>query len=131
MMVVDASALVAIAEDEPERDEFLRLMSEQDALALAPVNYLEAGAVLIARGRMGSQADLDTWLRALNVTIHDAQLSRAALAAYVRYGKGFHPAKLNLADCFAYALAKTLDAPLLFKGDDFPRTDITAAAQPT
>ena len=50
-----------------------------------------------------------------------------ALDAYLRFGKGRHPAKLNLADCFAYALAKTLDAPLLYKGDDFPLTDVRSA----
>ncbi len=58
-------------------------------------------------------------------------LGASALEAYLQFGKGFHPAKLNLADCFSYALAKSLDAPLLYTGNDFALTDVRSALQPT
>ncbi|WP_293369970.1 type II toxin-antitoxin system VapC family toxin, partial [Phenylobacterium sp.] len=84
------------------------------------------------RGFVPTQDQFDAWLGALTVaTDEETPLRAAALQAYLRFGKGLHPARLNLADCFAYALAKQLDAPLLYKGDDFAKTDIRSACQPT
>jgi ribonuclease VapC len=131
-IAVDASALVAIGWDEPERDDFLAVLGEANNAFVAPINYVETGVVLINRGRLGNKGDFDRWLGRLGVEIHGGDdLAGPALAAYLAWGRGFHPARLNLADCFAYALAKQLDAPLLYKGEDFPRTDIRSALQPT
>lgn len=128
MIAVDASALVAIAQREPEEDAFLKVLEGADAAYLSPTNYVETGLILIGRGLIGSQARLDEWLQSLRVELReDLELGNRALAAYLHYGKGFHAARLNLADCFAYALARTLDAPLLYKGGDFSKTDIRSA----
>jgi len=127
VIVVDASALVAIGDDEPEAERFLAVL-EQNPSRISAVNYVEAGLILIGRGRLATQEDLDDWLKQLGASVMpDENLASAALDAYLVYGRRRHPAKLNLADCFAYALAKSLDAPLLYKGDDFPLTDVRSA----
>ncbi len=130
MIVVDASALVAIAEREPEWERFLGVLNRTDVSYLSPINYLETGAVLIQRGHFADEIELESWLAKLGVKRReDVDLGPAALSVYLRFGKGFHAARLNLGDCFAYALAKALDAPLLYKGDDFAKTDIRSAVQ--
>lgn len=127
MIAVDASALVAIGDDEPEAERFLDVL-ERSPSCISAVNYVETGLILIGRGQLATQEDLDDWLKQLGCKIMpDENLATAALSAYLIYGRRYHPAKLNLADCFAYALAKSLDAPLLYKGDDFPLTDIRSA----
>lgn len=132
MIAVDASALVAIALNEPEKPLLTTILHEAAAAIIAPVNYVETGLILKQRALVETRAHLDEWLRTFRVTVHhESDLSGAALDAYLRFGKGIHRARLNLADCFAYALAKTLDAPLLYKGDDFAQTDIRSALQPT
>jgi uncharacterized protein with PIN domain len=83
-------------------------------------------------GSFASQSKYDEWLEGLGVERAKASdLGGEALAAYLHFGRGFHPARLNLGDCFAYALAKRLDAPLLFKGNGFSQTDVRSAVQPT
>ena len=132
MIVVDASALAAIGLPEPDRAAFEIALQAADVAYLAPINYVEIGIVLVSRGVFGSKRELDPWLSSLAVEIkEDVELGPAAMEAYLRFGKGFHPARLNLGDCFAYALAKQLGAPLLYKGDDFAKTDIRSALQPT
>lgn len=132
MIVVDSSALVAIAADEPERLAFERALVETDIAYIGPVNFLEAGMVLTSRGYFSDIAELNEWLAALAIDLkEDIELGEGALAAFLKFGRGNHPARLNLGDCFAYALATQLDAPLLYKGDDFAKTDIRSALQPT
>lgn len=132
MIAVDASALIAIALNEAEKASFTAVLQRVDFARLAPINYVETGLILKQRGFLGTRAHLDEWLETYGVSVDDeAALSHLAFEAYLRYGKGLHPARLNLADCFAYALAKALDAPLLYKGDDFAQTDIRSALQPT
>jgi ribonuclease VapC len=127
VIVVDASALVAIGDDEPDADRFLEKL-ERSPSCISAVNYVETGLILMGRRRLATQGDLDKWLSGLGVKVTpDENLATAALAAYLVYGERYHPAKLNLADCFAYALAKQLNAPLLYKGDDFPLTDVRSA----
>jgi ribonuclease VapC len=128
MIVVDSSALVAILEHEVDAANFARAIAEADRLKISAVNAHETGMVL--RARRGDVGERLMWrfLRDENdfeiVAFDEAQV-RSALSAFGRYGKGIDPkARLNLADCAAYALAKTLDWPLLFKGDDFAATDI-------
>ena len=132
MIVVDASALVAIAADEPERLAFERALDQADTAYVGSVNYLEAGMVLTSRGYFADIAELNGWLAELAIDLkEDVELGEGALAAFLKFGRGNHPARLNLGDCFAYALAKALDAPLLYKGDGFASTDIRSALQPT
>jgi ribonuclease VapC len=130
VIVVDASALVAVADAEPDADDFLRCLGRNEAV-IAGINYVEAGVILIGRRRITGKPDFDAWLGRLGVEVRGADdLSGPALAAYLVYGRGYHKARLNLADCFAYALAKRLDAPLLYKGDDFAMTDVKRALHP-
>ena len=131
MIVVDASALIAIAQLEPDRLRYQQALSEADAAYLSPANYLETGIILVRQRLIVDQERLNLWLASLRVELReDIELGRAALGAYRQFGKGFHAARLNLADCFAYALAATLDLPLLYKGDDFAKTDIRSALSP-
>lgn len=129
-LVVDASALVAIALLEPERAGFLECLGNAGPVFAAPVNILEAGLAIVLRQRLFGLDEYQAWLVELGVAETDVSCN-AALRAYLQYGKGVHRAGLNLGDCFAYALAKQLDAPLLFKGDDFGATDVRIAIQPT
>ncbi len=128
MIIVDASALVAIGDFEPEAEAFtLKIIGAREA-RIAVVNLVEAGLILIGRGRFAGLEGLDSWIAGLGLEVDAGGVTHGeALAAYVRYGRGYHPAKLNLGDSFAYALAKKLDAPLLYKGDDFAQTDIRSA----
>ena len=131
MIVVDASALVAIGDEEHDANDFLGVLGTDDAV-IASINYVEAGLILIGRRRMATKADFDRWLGLLQITVRTTDdLAGPALEAYLTYGRNYHRARLNLAECFAYALAKQLDLPLLYKGDDFAFTDIRSALQPT
>jgi ribonuclease VapC len=130
IVVVDASALVAVGLREPERAAIVEALADADSLFMTPVNILEAGLVLVLRQALYDLAGYRDWLEELRVTELDVS-GREALAAYLQYGRGVHRAGLNLGDCFAYALAKRLDAALLFKGNDFVLTDARPALQPT
>lgn len=127
-IVIDGSALVAIGTFEADRASFMEAIEAADEILISPMNYVETGVVLTGRGYFVSREGFDEWLANYRVRVApEPVIDALALDAYLKFGKGRHPAKLNLADCFAYALAKALDAPLLFKGDDFPLTDIRSA----
>jgi ribonuclease VapC len=129
MMVVDTSALLAIVFAEPEYRTLRAAIRQCDGSAqISVASVLEASIVLLHRHGKLAEAKLDSFIRylGLNVAgIDAAQLSEARIA-YQRYGKGQHAAGLNFGDCFSYALAKTTGLPLLFRGEDFSRTDIAA-----
>jgi ribonuclease VapC len=129
-MIVDASALLAVLLKEPDEIRYSDALTEQaDQSFISPVNYLEI-ALRVDRGDMPEiSAKVDELLSRLDVKIANITPEQAYLArqAHQRFGKGNHPAKLNLGDCFAYALAKARNEPLLFKGDDFRLTDVEAA----
>lgn len=130
MIVVDSSALIAILRREPDADVFLRCIAEAGGCLVSAVSQLEASLVLAGRtGDRSAWRDLDALLRraAMQVVAHDAALAETARDAFLRYGKGRHPAALNFGDCASYALARSRALPLLFKGDDFRRTDLIAA----
>jgi ribonuclease VapC len=129
-MIVDASAILSMLLHEQDEDRFVDALSEraEDAV-ISPVNYLEI-ALKVDRGDAPQFSNaVDPLLSRLGVEITRITPEQAYLAreAYQRFGKGNHPAKLNLGDCFAYALAKARGEPLLFKGDDFRKTDVEAA----
>lgn len=128
-MIVDASALLAIILDEPDGKAFSRAIADElEDLLISPVNFLEAAIRADKEGEATAQA-LDQVMRVSGIEISPPTRNQVRLAreAYKAYGKGNHAAKLNLGDCFAYALAKARGEPLLFKGDDFRHTDIKAA----
>jgi ribonuclease VapC len=127
MIVVDSSALIAIFFLEPEEVAFQDRIDADEHCVLSAVNAHETACIL--RGRRGPAAVAGFWRwledNEIEVLAFDEVQVRAAAIAFDRYGKGVDPgARLNLADCAAYALAKSLDAPLLFKGNDFGRTDV-------
>jgi ribonuclease VapC len=131
VIVVDTSALLAILNREPERDRYLDILSNDDRPMVSAVTFYETMLVAGARRGPDNVADLADLLKVAEAQIvpFDADQARAAQAAYMCFGKGIHPAAaLNLCDCVAYALAKHLGVPLLFKGQDFAATDITSAA---
>lgn len=125
-MIVDSSALVAIANGEPEAHRFAASVESASDVRISASTLLETSIVLGAIG----QKFIDTWLRDTRTTVvpFDEQQLTIARRAYLTYGKGSGSrARLNFGDCFSYALAKTTGQPLLFKGDDFTHTDVTPA----
>lgn len=131
-MVIDTSALVAILHDESEKLQFLEAIAADQVRLLSAGTYLEA-KIVVDRQVDPPGGDLLEGLISrfqIQVVPHDAELAQLGAAAYGRYGKGVHPAGLNFGDCFAYALAKQRGEPLLFKGDDFSRTDVATVLRP-
>jgi ribonuclease VapC len=131
MIVVDSSALIAILELEPEAERFLSIIRDAPRRLASAVTIYETGIVIGARRgreRAGRVMELLDEMGIEIVPFAEPHISQA-LDAYLRYGKGIDPkARLNLGDCAAYALAKILNAPLLFKGRDFSATDVLQGA---
>ena len=131
-MFVDASALVAVINNEPERAQFALKLERAEQILISPVVIYEV-LLAIVRVRRGSLAaerrSLKTFfdgIGAKSVSL-DKNIGELALDAHETFGKGRHKAALNMGDCFAYACAKAHKVPLLFKGGDFALTDITVA----
>ncbi len=130
MIVLDTSALIAIVFGEPERDDFIRVIQQADKALISAVTVVEAR--MVVHGRRGQRGVilLDDMLRLpmLEVVAPGTAETDAAYAAFVTYGKGSgHGAGLNFGDLFSYALAKVRGLPLLYKGDDFAKTDVVSA----
>jgi ribonuclease VapC len=125
-MIIDTSALVALLDQEAEAERIAHALASTSERVLSAANLVEIGIVMqVRRGDDGAR-DLDLPLAKLKVEIAAVTAAHADIArkAFRRYGRGRHAANLNFGDCFAYALAKDKSAPLLFKGDDFGRTDM-------
>jgi ribonuclease VapC len=134
MMIVDASAIIAIMFEEEEAPDCMAALQTDTSRLISAVNYVEAGTVMAGRIKDGDRheaiADLDAFLDDFRIAIAptDENLARAAMRARLDYGKGFGTrGGLNFGDCFAYALAKRHSAPLLYVGDDFGLTDVQSA----
>ncbi len=129
MIVVDTSALIAILEDEEDAAVYAEAISEADPPLILAASFVEAGIVALNRHGPKALRMLDEIMREASVKIETvtARHAHIALEAYAAYGKGHNPAGLNFGDCFSYALAHAADLPLLFKGNDFAKTDIEAA----
>ncbi len=128
-MIVDSSAVVAILCREKGHEELIRKLAAADTAAMtAPVAF-EAAMVLTLKLRRDGLALLNDFLveGGVVLTPFAPEHTSAALGAYLRYGKGRHPAGLNFGDCLSYAAAKVAGQPLLYVGDDFDKTDIAAA----
>jgi ribonuclease VapC len=128
-MVIDTSALLAILLDEPERLVLTVAIDQADTKRLSVAGFVEASMVLEARIGAEGARDLDDFLTLAGIEVEPVTVEQGRLAAraFARFGKGRHAAGLNFGDCFAYALAKEVDEPLLFKGDDFAKTDASRA----
>jgi len=132
-MIVDTSALVAIMLREPDAAALLTLMASADVRRLSSASYVELAAVIDGRRDPTLSGALDATLRYLQIEIAPFTPTQARIAriAYQQFGRGSgHPARLNMGDCFAYALARDLGEPLLFKGRDFALTDIELVTEP-
>jgi len=132
-VVLDTSAIIAVLRDEPEAPALARTMAAAGSLHLSTASYVEAGAVIDGSRDPVATRRLDELLDVLGVVLEPVtqEQARIARAAYRDFGRGSgHRANLDYGDAFAYALAKTLDEPLLFKGDDFGHTDVEVAQWP-
>ncbi len=128
MIVVDTSVIVAMLLKETEAPRFASLLLEGGG-QISAISVYEAETVILRRRGPPLVPAVRELIARFGLTIvpFDDEQAQRASGAYAEFGKGRHPARLNLADCAAYALAESLDAPLLYKGDDFARTDITPA----
>jgi ribonuclease VapC len=128
MIVVDTSVLVAIIREEEDAAHFTNILDGTPAI-MSLVSYVETQMVIAGRKLEADPREVADTISDLGIEIVDVTRDQAgaAIRAFLQFGKGRHRARLNLADCFAYALAKTRGIPVLFKGDDFTQTDIAAA----
>ncbi|MBC6445512.1 MAG: type II toxin-antitoxin system VapC family toxin [Alphaproteobacteria bacterium GM202ARS2] len=129
-MVIDPSAVLAILQREPESERFAALIEAAPIRLISAVSLLEAGMIAEVRKGEAGALELDNFILRgqLQTVPFDAEQADGARLAFRRFGKGQHPASLNFGDCAAYALAKSRGEPLLFKGEDFSKTDIEHAA---
>ena len=128
-MFVDTSAIVAILTEEPEADELALRLSKASRRYTSPVVRLEASVVLATRldiALTAAQSLFDDFVQTADVSVVHLSdsIGRLAVEAFESFGKGRHPARLNIADCLSYACAKSYRVPLLYKGSDFSQTDI-------
>lgn len=132
-MIIDTSALVAMIRAEGDAERYSDVIRRSDVARLSSANYVELAVVIDGPRDPIASGALDDVLDAYHIQIEPLTLAQARIArvAYQRFGKGSgHPARLNMGDCFAYALARDLGEPLLFKGDDFTLTDIELVIEP-
>lgn len=129
-MIVDSSALVAILFKEAETRRLIAAIDKSGARRLPASCFVEASMVLLGRKGEDALRDLDFFVArsSFEIAPFTESQARIARAAFVRYGKGRHPAGLNFGDCMAYALARETGEELLFKGTDFGLTDVAVAA---
>ena len=126
MIVIDTSAVVAILGDEPERRAFNEAIEQAERCLMSAGSFVEASMVMEGRRGYEGMRDFDLFVLKAGVEIVAVDLEQAKVArsAFRKFGKGRHAANLNFGDCFSYALAKANGIPLLFKGNDFSKTDI-------
>ncbi len=129
-MIVDASALIAILRDEPDAMVYARAIETASRRRVSAVNFVEAAIVIDGSRDPIASRRFDELFAAAQLLIEPVTAEQAQVAreAYRDFGKGSgHSARLNFGDCFAYALAKVTNEPLLYKGDDFAQTDLQSA----
>ncbi len=132
-MVIDTSAIIAILLRESEAKVFAHAIAQTGRRLLSAFNALEAGIVIEAKKGEAGGREFDLLLHRADITVvpMDSEQYEIARSAWRKFGKGRHPAGLNIGDCCAYALALYTGEPLLFKGDDFAKTDIPTAFSPS
>ena len=125
-MIVDTSAVLAVLFNEDDAANYTRAISEAESRRMSAANFVEAAIVVETQTRSGGSQQFDAFIRRASIVIEPVTEEQAHVArqAYTDFGKGRHRAGLNFGDCFAYALAKVSGEPLLYKGEDFRKTDI-------
>ena len=129
-MIIDASALIAILRDEPDAIVYARAIETASRRRVSAVNFVEAAVVIDGSRDPIASRRFDELFAAARLIVEPVTEEQARLAreTYRDFGRGSgHPARLNFGDCFAYALAKVTNEPLLYKGDDFSQTDLQSA----
>lgn len=129
-MIIDTSALLAILRDEADAMEYAQALAGASIRRISAANYVEAAAVIDSSHDPVASRRFDELLHEAQCVVEPVTEAQARIAreAYRDFGRGTsHPARLNFADCFAYALAKAMNEPLLFKGNDFKHTDVAPA----
>jgi ribonuclease VapC len=129
MIVVDTSALIAIMKDEDDAGAMIAAVLSARQAVMSVVSIVEATLVASSALDLAAVDAVNEYVEKLGLSVRgvdEAQMNAARLG-FLTYGKGRHAAALNFGDCFSYGLARTLNAPLHFKGDDFSRTDMTSA----
>lgn len=132
-MIIDPSVVVAIVLREPDAQALAATIASASVRRISAASYVELAAVIDGRHDSVMSGALDTLLRTFRIEIAPFTVQQARLAriAYQQFGRGSgHPARLNMGDCFAYALARDLGEPLLFRGGDFALTDIELVTEP-
>ena len=132
-MIVDTSAVLAILYQEEDALFYAEAIASAAVCRMSAANFLEAAINIDVRGDAEASRQLDAFVRRAGITITAVTLEQAQIArqAYLDFGKGRHPAGLNFGDCLAYALARETGEALLFKGNDFGKTDLDLVASPS
>jgi ribonuclease VapC len=126
-VIIDSSALIAILRAEPDAQVYASAIADASSRRVSAVNFVESAVVIDASRDPIATRRFDEFIREASISIEPVTEAQAQIAreAYRDFGKGSgHKARLNFGDCFAYALAKTMGEPLLFKGSDFAHTDV-------
>jgi ribonuclease VapC len=128
-VILDSSVVVAVLRQEPEASGFARAIESSQPCRISAASYVEASIIIDRSEDAIASRRLDDFFRLSRTVVEAVTAKQAQIArqAYRDFGKGRHKAGLNFGDCFAYALAKDIDEPLLFKGTDFKHTDIEVA----
>jgi ribonuclease VapC len=129
-MIIDTSAIIAILFNEDDAKIYAQAIARADSCRVSAATFVETSIVVEVQTKNNGGRQLDAFIRRAGIAIEPVTEEQAYLArqAFIDFGKGRHPARLNYGDCFSYALAKATREPLLFKGKDFAKTDLTAAA---
>lgn len=128
-MIIDTSAIVAILFNEDDAQVYAEAISLADSCRVSAATFVEAAIVVESQTKNNGSRQLDAFIRRAAISIEPVTEDQAHIArqAFTDFGKGRHPAELNYGDCFSYALSKATREPLLFKGKDFAKTDVSAA----
>jgi ribonuclease VapC len=128
-MIIDTSAIIAILFDEYDAETYAKAITRADSCRISAATFVETAIVVEAQTKNNGGRQLDAFIRRAGIAIESVTEEQAHIArqAFIDFGKGRHPAGLNHGDCFSYALSKTTREPLLFKGKDFAKTDLSAA----
>ena len=128
-MILDTSALIAIVAGEPDAELYIRAISRAKNCRISAANFVELGLVIENKFGVEVSQQCDALFLRAGVVIEPVTVEQAHMVRQASrdFGKGRHPAGLNFGDCFAYALAKSMNEPLLFKGEDFKKTDVARA----
>jgi ribonuclease VapC len=128
-MIIDTSAVVAILFNEDDAQIYAEAISRADSCRVSAATFVETAIVVESQTKNNGSRQLDAFIRRAGITIEPVTEEQAHIArqAFTDFGKGRHPAGLNYGDCFSYALSKAMREPLLFKGKDFAKTDLSVA----